>query len=459
MHFPGLVIAGTHSGVGKTTISMGLMGLLSRRMPVQPFKVGPDYIDPAFHTFITGRHCRNLDGWLLDENTLRYLYAKNGCPGGIGVVEGVMGLFDGAGSRSRPGSTAHIAEVLKLPVVLVVDGRGMSASAAAMVLGYRAYDPLLKLRGVLFNNVKSKRHFSLLREAVERDTGVRVVGYMPQEESIRLPSRHLGLVPREEVEGFQQKLDRLVESMEETVEVEALLEIAREAEGPLDFVPPVIEPVGHVKLAVAHDRAFHFYYRDNLELLQALGAELFFFSPLEEASLPTGIDGIYIGGGFPEVFARELEAGEPLKKEIAAAAENGMPIYGECGGLMYLSEGIYTLEGGYYNMAGVFPGKVRMTGRLQRFGYVELQMEEDNLLGRRGERVRAHEFHHSRLEGRPAGQSAFQVYKRRNGNLVDEWRCGVSYRKVLASYPHIHFYSNLSVPSSLLRTCLEGEGK
>ncbi len=461
LHTPGLVIAGTHSGVGKTTLCMGIMQVLSQSETVQPYKVGPDYIDPAFHTFITGRPCRNLDSWLLEASTLRFLYSRSASHGGVNLVEGVMGLYDGAGAHSREGSTAQIAKLLGLPVVLVMDGRGMAASAAALVLGYRRYDPEVDLCAVILNNVSSEGHYRLLKEAVERDTGVRVAGYLPPCREIELASRHLGLVPREEVPALREKLAQLGELIRATLDLELLLQLAQRSRPVFAAPPPLPEPsAGAVSLAVARDAAFSFYYEDNLALLRELGAELFFFSPLEAPRLPEGCCGLYLGGGFPEIFAQELALNSPLKAEIRAAIAAGMPVYGECGGLMYLSEGIKTQEGAFFPMVGAFPGKAEMTDRLQRFGYVELEFKADNLLGKAGEGIRAHEFHYSRLVDMAAENWCFHVSRKRDGVLRDSWPCGIRRQQMLAAYPHLHFYSNPTVAVSFLQCCRAyGAGK
>ncbi len=455
MRINGLVLAATHSGAGKTTLSMGIMGALARSMRVQAFKVGPDYIDPSFHTFITGRHCRNLDSWLLEEELLRHLYRKNAAGADICIVEGVMGLYDGAGTLKDRGSTAHIAKLLGAPVVLVIDGRGMAASAAAVVLGYREYDRSVDIKGVIFNNISGEKHYRLLKKAVERDTGVKALGYLPLNERLRLPSRHLGLVPSGEIEGLAEKLEGLAEMVAETVDLPGLLQVAAGHRLPDEGSSPQLPGAVPARLGVAYDSAFNFYYRDSLELLEELGAELIYFSPLKETGLPPGIEGLLMGGGFPEVFAAELEANTMLKKDIREAAAGGMPVYGECGGLMYLSESIASSDGRPYEMVGAFPGKVRMTGRLQRFGYVEVELEAANLLGSRGQRVRAHEFHHSVLEGGEENDFSFRVHKTSDGKRAASWRCGIKRDNLLASYPHLHFYGNVSMAASLLHKCRE----
>lgn len=449
-------MAGTHSGVGKTTLAMGIMQAFARTRQVQPFKVGPDYIDPAFHTHITGRRCRNLDGWLLPEETLQHLFARSGSSADLCVIEGVMGMYDGAGTAKDQGSTAHLARVLEAPVVLVLDARAMAASAAAVVLGFRDYDPGVKLEGVILNNVSGERHYELLQEVIQRDTGVRSFGYLPFREGLTLPSRHLGLVPRTELADLENRLGLLEEQVRAYLDLEGLETLARHF-APYASPPPAreVEPLGRVRVAVALDRAFHFYYWDNLELLEELGAELIPFSPLEDRQLPENVDLLLLGGGFPEVFAAELEANAALRQSIREALEAGLPVYGECGGLMYLSRQIRDHQGEAYAMVGAFPGAVSMTERLQRFGYVEVENTTANLLGPRGTRFRAHEFHYSRLDGVPGHLYSMQVYKFRDGERARRWPCGIQAGSMLASYPHLHYYANLALPRFLLQAGLD----
>ncbi len=442
--------------MGKTTLSMGIMQAFARSKKVQPFKVGPDYIDPAFHTHITGRKCRNLDGWMLSKDTIKHLFARSGNTADLCVIEGVMGMYDGAGTLKNQGSTAHIAKILNAPVVLVVDARAMAASAAAMVLGYREYDPEVNLKGVILNNVSGERHYQLLKTVIERDTGMGVFGYLPPQKDISLPDRHLGLVPQGELQDLEEKLKRLGQLVRDHLDLEGLENLSRQF-APFTPLPdpPIQQPVGFIRAAVAHDPAFHFYYWDNLELLEELGAELVFFSPLSDEKLPEGIDLLILGGGFPEVFAARLEANRPMRQAVKQAARQGLPIYGECGGLMYLSEGIGDREGSAYSMVGAFPGTTAMTGRLQRFGYVEVENAAPNILGPKGTRFRAHEFHYSVLDGTPEQLFSMNVYKIRDGEVDATWLSGVKAGCLLASYPHLHFYANLSVPRALLQSGLE----
>ena len=453
--------------MGKTTLTMGLLQAFARSMKVQPFKVGPDYIDPAFHTHITGRKCRNLDGWMLSEDTIKSLFARSGRSADLCVIEGVMGMHDGAGTRKNQGSTAHIAKILNAPVVLVLDARAMAASAAAMVLGYRDYDPEINLEGVILNNVSGGKHYDLLKTVIQRDTGIRVFGYLPPHKDISLPDRHLGLVPQGELEDLEEKLNLLGQLVRDHLDLDGLEILARQYASFSSTPSPLPDPSNHqsggrITTAVAMDPAFHFYYWDNLELLEELGAELVYFSPLSDEKLPEGIDLLILGGGFPEVFAAQLEANKPMRQAVKHAVKQGLPVYGECGGLMYLSERIRGPEGkdpegkgGSFSMVGAFPGTTAMTGRLQRFGYVEVENRSDNLLGLQGTRFRAHEFHYSVLEGAPEHLFSMHVYKIRDGEITDTWLSGIKTGCLLASYPHLHFYANLSVPRALLQSGLE----
>ncbi len=455
MKLPRLVIAGTHSGAGKTTVATGLMAALSAKMRVQPFKVGPDYIDPAYHTFITERKSRNLDGWMLEEDVVRYLFRKNMQGAEIGIIEGVMGLYDGAEVSSQQGSTAQIAKVLGAPVVLVVDGRAMAASAGAMVLGYKSFDPELNLAGVIFNNVGGEGHYQILKEAVEKYTGIRVFGYLPKNKEVMLPSRHLGLVPSGEIASLREKLSQLANLIEKTVEVEELVKLAQN--WPQEFSDPSYTLQGNreypVKVAVAYDKAFNFYYWDNLELLEELGATLEFFSPLKDKTLPSGIDAIIWGGGFPEVFAQELEQNISLKMDIKKSLSQGMSYYAECGGLMYLTDSLQDFEGEKYKMVGWLQGNCCMTSRLQRFGYAQLTLQQDCIWGKAGDKIKVHEFHRSKTEAVDA-PTAYSLIKQRKGQVTQQWECGYLKGNGVAGYAHLHLYSNTKFAENFLQAAV-----
>jgi len=437
---PALVIAGTHSGVGKTTVAVGLMAALRNKgLRVQPFKVGPDYIDPGFHTLATGRISRNLDGWMFTGAGLKELFTRATRDADLALIEGVMGLFDGAEPVDEVGSTAQVAKKLGAPVLLVVDAQGMARSAAAMVLGYLRLDPDLKVGAVLFNKVGGEGHFRLLCDAVA-STGVPVVGYLPKDEGLKIQERHLGLVPTQEGKGLREHLDRLAARIAQSVDLGALMRVARGAEpvaARRSIFPQVPRPV-RARIGLARDRAFHFYYQDGLDLLQELGAELVEFSPLQDEKLPEEVDALYIGGGFPEVFARELAENEAMKRSIKRTARCGLPVYAECGGLMYLSEGITGLDGVFAPMVGLLPGRTRMQRELAALGYVRARALADSPVARKGDLLVGHEFHWSTLDPGEGWRWAYRFSGRRAGEKTDGYAGG----SILASYLHIHFGAN-----------------
>ncbi len=451
-----VVIAGTQSGVGKTTAALGLLAALSGRMQVQPYKVGPDYIDTAYHTFITGRKSRNLDGWLLDEETVLYLFQKNMVGADIAVIEGVMGLFDGAEISSDKGSTAQIAKIIKAPVILVIDAAGMSVSAAAMVQGYQKFDGDLDVTGVIFNRVSGERHYLLLKEAVESYTGLKAFGYLPKDEKIELSSRHLGLLPSVEMPQLKEKIGRLAQMVEKTVEVDEIVNHAKawnksvpafSSSSATDF--SAMSAQGSevdrqpAEIAVANDEAFNFYYWDNLDLLREAGVKPVFFSPLRDEALPEGVKGLWLGGGFPEVFARELAENTKMKQSIKAALAAGMPYHAECGGLMYLLEELEDFAGERFAMTGWLRGTCQMTQRLQRFGYALLELKDSCLWGKKGDAIKIHEFHHSKVSGEEE-RTVFKLSKLKNKEVERQWECGYIKGNGTAGYPHLHLYSNLS---------------
>ena len=440
---PRILIAGTQSGVGKTTVAIGLIAALAKRgMTAQPFKVGPDYIDPSYHTLVSGRMCRNLDTWLLKDKLIRGVFQDAAADAKIAIIEGVMGLFDGHSSTNDRGSTAELAKLLQVPVILVVDASHMARSAAALVQGYLKFDPAVRIEGVIFNNVR-ERHFALLREALQRYTDVPALGHLPPDPELAIPERHLGLVPAAEDSKMAQVKDRLADTIIRSVDLKQVLRIAHSA-----AALPAVELPGKfynrrsriVRIGVARDRAFHFYYQENLELLQSFGAELVDFSPLGDQQLPEGLDALYLGGGFPEVFASELSQNEPLRREMKCAIEGGLPTYAECGGLMYLAEHLVDQAGHQHAMAGVLPGAVRMTNRLQNFGYVTLIPRRDTILAKADDPIKGHEFHYSVWDYQvPSGQAAYTAVKRREGRRLE----GFVHGNLLASYVHVHFLTNV----------------
>lgn len=453
-----IVIAGTNSGCGKTTISMGIMAALVKRgLAVQPFKVGPDFIDPMFHTFITGKESRNLDSWLLNEEIVKHLFIKNSYQADISVVEGVMGLYDGFGGNTTSGSTAHVSKIIKAPVILIVNGEGVSLSIAALVRGFRDFDSEIDLRGVIINNLKSEGHFALLKEIIEEHTGIAVLGFIPKMVEAGLNSRHLGLVPSEEILDLREKVSRLSDQIEKTVDIERLLQISAQAQElkASDLSFNIAKRNNKFKIAVAKDKAFNFYYKDNLDLLEMMGAEIEYFSPISDEELPMKIDGLYIGGGYPEVWAKELENNTRMRESIKKAMVNGLPTYVECGGFMYMTESIKDHDGEVFNMVGVIPGRSEMTSKLQRFGYVEIEITNDNIISKKGYKIRAHEFHYSITSVDWSVSTCYKVTKRRMGKDATAWQCGYKYNNLLGGYPHLHFWGNTGFAERFVNNCIQ----
>jgi cobyrinic acid a,c-diamide synthase len=448
----GIVIAGTQSGVGKTTVTLGLIAALRRRgLTVQPFKVGPDFIDPGHHTRAAGRVCRNLDGWMLSRDANLALFRDQAREADLAVVEGVMGLFDGYDGLTEAGSTAQMAKWLGLPVLLVVDARSMARSAAALVHGFATFDPDLALAGVVFNRVAGTAHLQYLEQALGQLEGIKCLGGLPRDAELAIPERHLGLFTAEDHPLEEKRLEHLAGVMAEHLDLEGLLGALPVLSIPQETPGADVSPT--VRLGVARDQAFCFYYPENLELLARFGAELVPFSPLTDRELPGNLHGLYLGGGYPELSAAQLAANTGMKQSIVEQAVRGLPIYAECGGLMYLSREIEDLEGHRHPMAGVLPLKVRMLPRLKALGYREITLMAPGLLGPAGTRARGHEFHYSEIIGGTADLTKqYQITARQGREAAPEGYC---LNKVLASYVHLHFGSNPEVARHLVESCRE----
>jgi cobyrinic acid a,c-diamide synthase len=454
---PRIIIAGTHSGVGKTTVAIGLMAALAKRgYKVQPFKVGPDYIDPSYHTKACGRVSRNLDSWMVPEENLLKLFVRGSKGAHISVIEGVMGLYDGLDGNSEAGSTAEVAKLLRCPVILVIDAAAMARSAAAVLLGYQKFDLDLNLVGVIFNNVGSLGHLKMLRQAVKKYAEISVLGFLTRNERIKLPQRHLGLIPTAEDLSIGGIFSELVQIVEKNIDLEQVLRFACHTPSltlhPNDSFPS--EDAGAtVRIGVARDEAFNFYYQDNIDLLKAYGAEIKYFSPLNDSELPE-VAGIYIGGGFPELFAEKLASNNGMKLDLKKAIMDGVPTYAECGGFMYLTKAIVDFQGRSYQMVGVIPFVSRMQTRCQALGYVIAKVLKDNILAEKGEFLRGHQFRWSMMDGANNCVREAQAYQIKSKGKVEV--DGFVNGSLLASYMHLHFWSKPQLARNFAVGCAKG---
>jgi cobyrinic acid a,c-diamide synthase len=489
-----IIIAAPHSGSGKTTITLGLMECLKRRgLKVAPFKVGPDFIDPGYHRLVCGRPSINLDGWICPEEFVRETFNHHAVGADIAVIEGVMGLFDGINGVSDLGSTAHIARIIGSPVILVVDARSQARSAAALVKGFAEFDSRIRVAGVIFNNVASENHARILRDALETgETETKVLGCIPRDDRLHIPSRHLGLLTVEENPLPGEYLDHLAEVIRDNVDLGLLWSIGKLQ--PTDQVLPFDEGGGGrgcafdtrqdkggqislsdtkgvkcgdltpVRIAVARDAAFCFVYEDNLRLLQEAGAELVTFSPLHDELLPENIRGIYLPGGYPELFAELLTDNEAMKDGIRQAVEEGVPVYAECGGFIYLTRGVMgedplicPVEGEQegavlQEFVGVYPVITRMLLRRKALGYREVELTGNSILGPKGIIARGHEFHYSVTEEMPSAVERLYLVRKSGHDLGTE---GYRYKNCLASYIHLHFGSEPDLARTFVASCRE----
>ncbi|MCX5821093.1 MAG: cobyrinate a,c-diamide synthase [Deltaproteobacteria bacterium] len=489
---PSLVIAGTYSGAGKTSFTLALTRAITRRgLKVQTFKVGPDFLDPTYLALASGRHCYNLDGWMAGTDHCRRLFARAAADADCALVEGVMGLFDGADAESAEGSTAEIARLLDAPVVLVANVHGMGRSFAALVQGYTTFEEGLRFAGVVANHCGSERHAAWLSDSLRAAGLPPLLGAIPRGAFPELASRHLGLVTADRGQLPESLLEALADALERNLSLETLFPEmptkTTKTTAPLDpgerrdapdfrqmalfpepnaaeiLEQPLVSPVigewkpapvqGRLRLGVALDAAFHFYYPDLFDALAAAGCDVVFFSPLADRRLPERLSGLYLGGGYPELHAAELAANGEMLAAILAYATSGRPLYAECGGLMYLSRGIEA-DDRFYPLAGVLPARTRMLPARKALGYVEAALTDDSLWGRRGDVLRGHEFHYSELIDDPISDPAWRkVYslRRRRADAVETE--GYQNGAILASYTHLHYASRPAAIARFLKRC------
>ncbi|MBE0515822.1 MAG: Ni-sirohydrochlorin a,c-diamide synthase [Methanophagales archaeon] len=461
MNIPRVIIAGDRSSAGKTTICIGLLSALRTcGFEVQGFKAGLDYIDPGFHTLVSGRASRNLDGFLMPPATLREIFIRNCMGADIAVIEGVRGLYEGLNYSDDVGSTAQLAKILECPVILVIDASSITRSVAAVVNGYKNFDPEVQLAGIILNNIGSERHGEKAQKAVEKYCAIKVIGKIPRKNELKIAMRHLGLVTATECKtrwnDFNRVLDRIKTAVEENVDIKVLFDIAKSA--PALTVPESRifrsrssrRGEAKVRIAVAFDEAFNFYYQDTLDLLALEGAELVYFSPIGDKKLPEGVDAVYLGGGFPELYAAELAANTQMIKAIKDFYDGYGVIYAECGGLMYLMERLIYKDTSFA-FCGVLKGSVRF-GERRIINYVEGEFRKDCILGKKGSRFKGHEFHHSTIMLEGNSDFAFKLLR---GEGVGDGMDGIITKNCLASFAHLHAASYTGFAKNFVNSARE----
>ncbi len=447
---PRLLLSATSSDSGKTTMMLALLAAYRQRhLRVQSYKSGPDYIDPMFHTRVTGRPVYHTDPFFLQQDALQQLVTQTATDADLALIEGAMGFYDGIGQTSEA-SAYTVAEWLQAPTVLVVNPQKMGRSVAAICKGFLQLEEKHQIKGFLLNRVRTGM-VSYYKEIIERETGLPVYGYLPDLPEVQLPSRHLGLLTAEEVADLDEKIALLGKTAQETIALDALSELAATAV-PLPFSPQPVPPAKKFRLGIAKDAAFCFYYAENLQMLEQCGAELIPVSPLTDIALPPELDGLYFGGGYPELYLPQLSGNLSFHNSLQAAAEKGMPIFAECGGFLYLQQSLTDLAGNAYPMAGILSGHATIGKRLCRFGYLTLTAAQNTMMGKKGMQVKAHGFHYADstengtafLAIRPTGKEWFEVQ---------------SHGSVLAGFPHWYFPSNPAVPQQFAQQCQQYQKK
>ena len=444
-----IILAGTGSAVGKTTIATGIMKALSEKYNVQPFKVGPDYIDPSYHTLATGNTSRNLDSFFMKEGQVRDSFLKGMQGKDMAVIEGVRGLYEGIDSINDIGSTASVAKALNAPVILIINSRSLVKSAAALVLGFKSLDPEINIAGVILNKVKNEAHYQKTKRSIEELTDTEVIGGIVRDNNISIEQRHLGLVPAVERENSLKFIDIWSKTIKESIDLDRLVEIAKGAPKITSNIVPIWNKLNRqpVKIGVAYDEVFNFYYKENIEALEANNAKIEYFSPLNDENLPD-IDGLYIGGGYPELFSKQLSQNRTMLSDIKQFHLENRPIFAECGGLMYLMNSIHDDK-----VVDVYPYKSILTDRVQALKYTIAEVTQDNIISKKGERFHGHEFHYSKVlvdANNIRHDMAFNILRGKGSYNNQD---GFMEKNTLASYVHTHvaampnFGGNLAISS------------
>lgn len=446
-NYPRLIIAATQSGSGKTAIVSGILAALKNRgLNVQAYKVGPDYIDPGFHEIASGKPSHNLDSWLVGKEKLADIFLSTFGNSDLAIIEGVMGLYDGG--KGGVSSTAEISKILNAPIVLIIDAKSMGTSAAAVALGFREFDKSINFAGVILNRIGSDSHKKIICDALEK-INIKCFGAIKRDENFFLPERHLGLVPTAE-NNFSQVIEKISLAVENQIDLDELINLAKNSAELEEKIFPLRITHCALRIAIAKDAAFNFYYEESLQELKNFGAEIIFFSPLKDETLPKNICGLILGGGFPEIFAGELHENKKMRESIRTAASEGLPIFAECGGYMYLMKSIKNFDGEIFEMCGVIPNRAEMTKKLQTVGYVEASLTKNCIMGRVNDKIYAHEFHFSVEEKNLSEKKIFDCEKLRTG---EKYFAGYFDKNVFASYLHIHFVGCPSAAENFIAAC------
>ncbi|BHH83700.1 cobyrinate a,c-diamide synthase [Desulforhopalus sp. 52FAK] len=441
---PACVISGTSSGSGKTTVTLGLMAAFKQMgLRVQPFKCGPDFIDPGLHELVTGVKSRNLDLWMSGEEHTRKCFSTNIQDADIAVIEGVMGMFDGGIS-----SSGELSRTLGIANILVLDVRSMADSAAAIVKGFETYKEGADIKGVILNNVASERHLQLVTDAIKKNCKAEILGYLPRNLEFSIPSRHLGLLTGDEAPISYKNIAVLAQTIQHHIDLDRLMELCSTFAPIQNKTKTAVEPKEPCRIAVARDKAFCFYYEDNFDIFKEHGAELVFFSPLTDKKLPENINGIYLGGGYPELYAMELSENSSMLENVRTWIENDGAVYAECGGFMYLTKGIVDHDGNQHSLVGAFPVLSAMQSKRASLGYREVITQAPSCFGPKNTTLRGHEFHYSNIE--EMDSSIPRIYQVNNGAQE-----GYNYRRVLGGYMHLHFGYSPQVTTAFINYCRE----
>lgn len=449
----GFLVSGTHSGVGKTTVSLALMAALSKfGLTVQPFKIGPDFIDPSYHRLATGRDSINLDHWMMGSKNIQQTFIGYSAPADISIIEGMGALFDGENGTRNKGSNAYLARQLEIPIILVIDIWGMTRTVAALMKGFLEFDKKTQIAGFVFNRAGSKKHYEMVMNSLPSSLRQRVYGYLLHSDNLMIPERHLGLVTPEENIRWAETIQNVTKTAKQTLDFQKLIDhFLIKKQKRKSYLKKAISPKKRIRLGVVRDKAFCFYYPENLNLLEQAGAELVFFSLVEDSSLPKEIDGLYIGGGYPESFASLLSKGKRMKEEILKQINFGMPVYAECGGFIYLGKSLKDCSGKTYPMVSALPIEFEMDKNFLAIQYVEIETCQDTLLGPKGTKARGQQFHQSRITTSKVKKFCYQS----KNSLGEKSKEGFFNKNLVASYTHIHFKSNPSIPSHFVSACLK----